>query len=159
MSLDATEHAIYQLATECDSLFQQALLNESAPTYRALLEYHQRFELWCGYLGVLAQPELSLDRRVQFNEDVRRNILELLLLIRTSLSRGKVSLKRISSLHIHQRQTCRTMEPMFQAKKCPLSWPKHWHPTIVLYSNTYGPLQRRHWGLLVARSTGYIASR
>jgi hypothetical protein len=121
MSLDSAEHAIYQLATECNSLFQQALLNESAPTYRPLLEYHQRFELWCGYLGVLAQPEFSLDRRVQFNEDVRQNILDLLLLIRTSLSRGRAILEMQFSPQTYYPQTSRTIGAMSRAKMCPRS--------------------------------------
>lgn len=114
MNSDAAEHAIYFLASECDVLFKQtisALPNETASTYRPLLEYYQRFELWTGYLGALAQPEFSLDRRVQFNEDVRQTIVELLRLIRTNLARGKHCNKR------YMTDTAFTKLQIFMANK------------------------------------------
>lgn len=92
MSLDDDEHIIYRLAVECDDRFNlaaSALPDDKALIHRPLREYHRRFEIWCSYLGVLAQPDFSLDRRVQFHDEIRHAILELLSLISRNL-RGKI---------------------------------------------------------------------
>jgi len=104
--MTSKEHEIFILATDCDRLFHKAISalprgtgskgadsKETSSAYRPLVEYHQRFQLWSGYLGVFAEPETSLDRRLQFDDGVRQTILQLLELVRVNLSRGNIDVQ------------------------------------------------------------------
>jgi hypothetical protein len=85
------DHEIFLLADECDQSFQKALAAAlpNRPVYRSLLACHQRFELWAGFVGAFADEQASLDRRLKFSPDLQRAVVQLLLLVRKSLQRGK----------------------------------------------------------------------
>ena len=88
------DHEIFLLANECATAFQKALTAISGPDslmYRPLLEYHQRFELWAGFLGVFADEPASLDRRLKLSPELRKAITQLLGLMCTNLQRGKTT--------------------------------------------------------------------
>jgi hypothetical protein len=90
--IEENEHGIYLLATKCDHLFKQLLSTRSTGSdrqHRTLLEYHQRFELWAGFLGVFAEPQAALDSRLKHNHELRSLILQLLAMLQTHLQLGK----------------------------------------------------------------------
>ena len=88
-----SDSEIFVLASECESLFQKALaaaLGSTVRLYRALLDCHQRFEVWAGFAGAFAEEQASLDRRLKFSTDLQAAVIRLLSLITVSLRRGKL---------------------------------------------------------------------
>ncbi|OQV05946.1 Ankyrin repeat-containing protein [Cladophialophora immunda] len=82
------DEAIYNLADECESLFQQVLLQQQslrAASLRIFEEYHQRFMSWTAYLGVLAKRSVCLDRRLRHHPDLRDLVLRLLDILKENL--------------------------------------------------------------------------
>lgn len=81
---------IYSAALDCDLLFDKCLtqiaeprtiglLNESAAAVGRLARDHQaRFQAWASYLGVFAEEDVCLDRRLSKSKDVQIMVINLL---------------------------------------------------------------------------------
>ncbi|KAL7961305.1 hypothetical protein V8C34DRAFT_274365 [Trichoderma compactum] len=84
---------IYSAALDCDLLFDKCLiqiaergtiglLNESAAAFGRLARDHQaRFQAWASYLGVFAEEDVCLDRRLSKSKDVQIMVINLLRII------------------------------------------------------------------------------
>lgn len=49
----------------------------------------QRFNVWASYLGVFAEYNASLDRRLEHTDEIQNLVLQLLSLLQTNLEFGK----------------------------------------------------------------------
>src|SRR5262249_7668922 len=86
---------IYNLAEECETLFQQRLSQPEsslASDVQALGEYQQRFISWTAYLGVFAKRSVCLDRRLRHHPDLQDLVLRLLDILKTNLSQSEYPL-------------------------------------------------------------------
>lgn len=82
------DDTIYNLAGECEALFQKEHLElEScgAETLRLFDEYQQRFTAWTAYLGVFAERSICLDRKLRHHPDLRDLVVRLLDILKTNL--------------------------------------------------------------------------
>ncbi|CAO2657895.1 Nn.00g071550.m01.CDS01 [Neocucurbitaria sp. VM-36] len=89
-----TDHEIVRLAIDCDHAFETAIAAFPGPdslVNRLLLRYHQRYELWSGFVGVFTDERASLDRRLKFSPDLHKSIAQLVRLICKSLQRDILS--------------------------------------------------------------------
>lgn len=80
--------SIFDQATKCDSLFEKRLSSlpgDAKERARIIEEQYQRFSRWAGYLGVLAEPQVSLDNRLKSVPDIRDWVLDLLEILETNL--------------------------------------------------------------------------
>jgi len=87
-----TNHQIYDLAENCEDLFEDlllVLLRTSDKQYRIVQEHQQRFERWTGYLGVFAAPQASLDSRLKSDPDVRDLVTQLLEILKRNIQHGE----------------------------------------------------------------------
>jgi hypothetical protein len=78
---------IFQLARTCESLFLQYTdpgLKITENRTRAELQL-QRFYVWASYLGVFASHAASLDKRLEYSDDIQNLVLQLLSLVRINL--------------------------------------------------------------------------
>lgn len=85
------EHRIYLSAQHCEELFQRvldALAKDDAQRkhYRLLRDFHQRYGLWVRSIGVFADQNVSLDRRLESFPTLRNLVLQLLKLVEKNLS-------------------------------------------------------------------------
>lgn len=83
--------SIFDQATKCDSLFEKRLSSlpgDAKERARIIEEQYQRFSRWAGYLGVLAEPQVSLDNRLKSVPDIRDWVLDLLEILETNLKHG-----------------------------------------------------------------------
>lgn len=82
------DEPIYDLAEECENLFQQELsrleLSEEV-AFRHFEECQQRFLAWTAYLGVFAERKLCLDRKLRHHPDLQDHILRILDILKISL--------------------------------------------------------------------------
>ncbi|KAF3066101.1 hypothetical protein CFAM422_009245 [Trichoderma lentiforme] len=100
---------IYSAALDCDLLFDECLtqipepstiglLNESAATFGRLARDHQaRFQAWASYLGVFAEEDVCLDRRLSKSKDVQIMIIQI-----SDDSTRSIAPIRETELHIQQ---------------------------------------------------------
>ncbi|KAJ4857129.1 hypothetical protein T069G_08026 [Trichoderma breve] len=117
---------IYSAALDCDLLFDKCqtqiaeprtigLLNESAAAVGRLARDHQaRFQAWASYLGVFAEEDVCLDRRLSKSKDVQIMVINLLRIIFLNLryflrtihirddGTRRIALKSETELHIQQ---------------------------------------------------------
>ncbi|KAF2691769.1 hypothetical protein K458DRAFT_398181 [Lentithecium fluviatile CBS 122367] len=83
---------IFLLAWDCDELFQECLSKAKeadALTAAALEDYERRFRAWWEYLGVFAEKEINLDRRLRKKPEVQDVVLRLLLILERNLATVK----------------------------------------------------------------------
>jgi len=76
---------IYNLAMKCNDLFSSYLSGRSNHD-RAVEGRQQQFWAWATGLGVFAEHDLSLDRKLRDHSDVQELVIRLLDLLRTGLS-------------------------------------------------------------------------
>lgn len=82
---------IYHSARSCEDLFltyTDPRLPQSDLRTRAELQ-QQRFYVWASYLGVFAAYDASLDKRLEFSDEVRGLVLQLLSQIHINLEFSK----------------------------------------------------------------------
>ncbi|EHK48742.1 hypothetical protein TRIATDRAFT_182228, partial [Trichoderma atroviride IMI 206040] len=84
-----TAEPIFELATECETLFSEHILrlkNESDFNGAKVVgEYQQRFSAWAAFLGVFAMPDMCLDRRLRSHVEVQDLALRLLDIMKRNL--------------------------------------------------------------------------
>ncbi|KAJ5608345.1 hypothetical protein N7537_004964 [Penicillium hordei] len=83
------EEPIYDLAVECERLFVQQitrLKDEDQPNGAKILsELSQRFAAWTAFLGVFAESNMCLDRRLRRHVEIQDQVLLLLDIVLRSL--------------------------------------------------------------------------
>ena len=80
---------IFELATECESRFveQIARLRDGDLNGAKLVEeYQQRFATWAAFLGVFAEQNVCLDRRLRHHVEIQDLVLRLLDIIERTLA-------------------------------------------------------------------------
>jgi hypothetical protein len=84
------EEPIYELAVECERLFVQQitrLKNEDQPNGAKILsELSLRFAAWTAFLGVFAESNVCLDRRLRRHVEIQDQVLLLLDIMLRSLT-------------------------------------------------------------------------
>ena len=91
-SAEDEDDTIYNLAGECEKLFQQESLeleSRGAEALRLFDEYQQRFTAWTAYLGVFAKRSICLDRRLRHHPDLQDLVVRLLDILKTNLIRSQ----------------------------------------------------------------------
>ncbi|KKP05382.1 hypothetical protein THAR02_02487 [Trichoderma harzianum] len=72
-----SEDRIYNLACECEELFEKHLSQGHSPLVASLLaEYQQRFSLWTAYLGVFARPIESSSAAATHDTEIKLQDIE-----------------------------------------------------------------------------------
>jgi hypothetical protein len=86
---DEENRSIYDLARECDYLF-----NEYLKTPRLENQFvernRRRFLTWVEFLGVFATQDACLDTRLRYKPDIRGLVILLLNVLRRNMRRGAV---------------------------------------------------------------------
>lgn len=84
------QEPIFGLAAECETLYANQINtlhdNDEADGAKLLSELHQRFAAWASFLGVFAEPNICLDRRLRHHIDIQDNVLRLLDILHTNLT-------------------------------------------------------------------------
>ncbi len=84
------EEPIYELAVECEALYARQItsLNDTGDesTAKVLSDMYQRFESWASFLGVFAESNLCLDRRLRRHPDIQDQVLRLLDIMQGNLT-------------------------------------------------------------------------
>lgn len=90
---------IYNLATECNDLFNQFRSQVSGERVadgsgslinpKVVQEHEQRFWAWATGLGVFAEPNMSLDTKLKNHPEVQELVMLLLDVIKTNLKEGQ----------------------------------------------------------------------
>lgn len=85
------EGNISGMAGACQDLFQKCTGQQrlsSADRSRAELQ-RQRFHVWASYLGVFASDNTALDKRLEYSDEVRVIVVQLLELMERNLRFGE----------------------------------------------------------------------
>ncbi|PGH17688.1 hypothetical protein AJ79_01050 [Helicocarpus griseus UAMH5409] len=84
------DEPIFDLATRCEELFatQISLLNDhNEPNgAKSLWELNHRFAAWAAFLGVFAESNVCLDRRLQHHAEIQDQVLRLLDILEKNLT-------------------------------------------------------------------------
>ncbi|RAQ75712.1 kinesin light chain 1 and [Aspergillus flavus] len=86
--IQATE-PVFELAVECESLYAKQINsfndagNENAA--KILSDLYQRFSSWAAFLGVFAESNVCLDRRLRRHADIQDQVLRLLDIMRRNI--------------------------------------------------------------------------
>ncbi|KAG4292644.1 hypothetical protein FPRO06_12132 [Fusarium proliferatum] len=88
-SSDSGLQDIYSRAMECKILFHQ-YSTISTPYSEEISKYQQRFLIWTSFLGVFATESASLDRRLEFNPEIKEPVVAMLQVLRRNLERSLV---------------------------------------------------------------------
>lgn len=86
--IPATE-PVFELAVECEKLYASQINffndagNENAA--KMLSDLYQRFSSWAAFLGVFAESNVCLDRRLRRHADIQDQVLRLLDIMRRNL--------------------------------------------------------------------------
>uniref|UniRef100_A0A8H7KEP0 C2H2-type domain-containing protein n=1 Tax=Bionectria ochroleuca TaxID=29856 RepID=A0A8H7KEP0_BIOOC len=86
---------IYLAALQCESLFEQDIaelqsrqdrLNSKGIILAEFLQNsHARFSAWASYMGVFADPDVSLDQRLRISELIQQMVLDMLEVLHSNL--------------------------------------------------------------------------
>ena len=79
---------IYSQALECKDLFSHYLKMSSVYATQ-VSACQRRFLTWSSFLGVFASESASLDRRLEFNPEVKELVMSMLRVLKRNLQRGK----------------------------------------------------------------------
>jgi hypothetical protein len=80
---------IYSIAINCETLFLK--YSESTREFGHLISAcYRRFLNWASFLGVFAHESASLDRRLQYEFDIRELVVSMLLVLQRNLRRGEL---------------------------------------------------------------------
>ncbi|KAF5602526.1 WD domain-containing protein [Fusarium pseudocircinatum] len=85
-SSDSRLQDIYSRALECKILFHQ-YSTISTPYSKEISKYQQRFLTWTSFLGVFTSESASLDRRLEFNPEVKEPVVAMLQVLQRNLER------------------------------------------------------------------------
>lgn len=92
---------IYYAALDCDQLFDKCFKQIAEPRTSSLLgefgiaisrltrDHQARFQAWSSYLGVFAEQDVCLDRRLSRSKDVQVMVMDLLRIIAVNLRHGQ----------------------------------------------------------------------
>ncbi|KAJ5279986.1 hypothetical protein N7478_005358 [Penicillium angulare] len=84
------QEPIFELATECEALYAtqiSRLSNDDDPNAAKLLsDVYQRFSAWAAFLGVFAEANVCLDRRLRRHVEIQDQVLRLLDIMQKNLS-------------------------------------------------------------------------
>ena len=78
----------FELGKECQDMFKAFVALPSDINF-SVTEQQARFNIWAANIGVFAEADASLDRRLQEDDEVRAMVVQLLHLICRNLRRGK----------------------------------------------------------------------
>lgn len=90
--MEAIEHnePIFELAVECEKLYAQQISRLNAddePNGATILsELNQRFAAWAAFLGVFAESNMCLDRRLRHHVEIQDQVLRLLDIMQRNLT-------------------------------------------------------------------------
>ncbi|RDW78955.1 uncharacterized protein DSM5745_05807 [Aspergillus mulundensis] len=84
------EEPIFDLATECEGLYASriSILNDAGDQNAAKVvsDLYQRFGAWAAFLGVFAESNVCLDRRLQRHVEIQDQVLRLLDIMISNLT-------------------------------------------------------------------------
>jgi hypothetical protein len=84
------KETIFELAAECERLYAEQisrLNDDDEPNGATILsELNQRFATWAAFLGVFAEPNVCLDRRLRHHVDIQDQVLRLLDIMQRNLT-------------------------------------------------------------------------
>jgi hypothetical protein len=84
------QEPIFVLATDCETLFTNRINtlhgNDELDGAKLLSELYQRFAAWASFLGVFAESNICLDRRLRHHTDIQDNVFVLLDIMHTNLT-------------------------------------------------------------------------
>jgi hypothetical protein len=84
------QEPIFDLAVECEDLFAKQITAFSdkgdEDATKILSDIYQRFTSWAAFLGVFAEPNVCLDRRLSRHVDIQDQVLRLLDIMRQNLA-------------------------------------------------------------------------
>ncbi|KAH7014826.1 hypothetical protein EDB80DRAFT_320055 [Ilyonectria destructans] len=85
-----SEEPIFELAVECEGLFEDRVSKlrdkDKAKGAKLLAEYQQRFSTWAAFMGVFAEPNVCLDRRLKHHVEIQDLVLRLLDIMARNLT-------------------------------------------------------------------------
>lgn len=88
----AEKREVFHLARTCEDFFfefyAKPRLIPSKICERAEIQ-HERFHLWTSYLGVFADYNASLDKRLEHSDEIQDLVVQLLKLLHLNLEFGK----------------------------------------------------------------------
>jgi hypothetical protein len=99
------EHTIYRAVLRCDNRFHvlRDWMQSLSPDMRAFAKHHaalriehERFDGWIRYIGALANPQMSLDRRLHFHPDLKDLIIQMLALLDYAISHSESGPHRLA---------------------------------------------------------------
>jgi len=91
---------IFDVANLCSNLFTKYLNHPVTIQNEVAGELRDRFRMWASYIGVFAEPGLSLDDRLIFHEDVKDQVLKLLYMVQRNVQSGKFLRSRATFLEV-----------------------------------------------------------
>lgn len=81
---------IFELAVECEKLYAEQiskLNSEDEPNGATILsDLNQRFAAWAAFLGVFAESNMCLDRRLRHQVEIQDQVLRLLDIMHRNLT-------------------------------------------------------------------------
>lgn len=83
------QEPIFELATECENLFATQISrinNDDQNATKLLSDVYQRFAAWAAFLGVFAEANVCLDRRLRRHIEIQDLVLRLLDIMQINLS-------------------------------------------------------------------------
>ncbi|KAJ0425353.1 hypothetical protein BJY00DRAFT_274103 [Aspergillus carlsbadensis] len=84
------QEPIFGLATDCETLFANRINTlhdkDELDGAKLLSELYQRFAAWASFLGVFAESNVCLDRRLRHHVDIQDNVFALLDIMYTNLT-------------------------------------------------------------------------
>lgn len=93
------EEPIFELAVECERLFEVRVSKlrdkDKAKGAKLLAEYQQRFSTWAAFMGVFAEPNVCLDRRLKHHVEIQDLVLRLLDIMARNLTYCMSSLQSL----------------------------------------------------------------
>lgn len=83
---DENKREIFHLARECKRLLSYADLGlNTSETREKVASLLKHFNAWSSNLGVFAAPSASLDKTLQYSDEIRSFVTQLLSLLRRNL--------------------------------------------------------------------------
>ncbi|VUC29319.1 unnamed protein product [Clonostachys rosea] len=98
--------SIYLIALQCESLFEQdiaelqsrhsRLSSKGIILFEFLQNSHARFSAWASYMGVFANPDVSLDQRLRVSELIQQMVLDMLEVLQRNLDTLKLLVSQMT---------------------------------------------------------------
>ncbi|CAH0058103.1 unnamed protein product [Clonostachys solani] len=107
--------SIYLLALQCESLFEQDIAELQSRQGRLnskgiiLLKFlqnsHARFSAWASYMGVFADPDVSLDQRLRISELIQQMVLDMLEVLHSNLDLLKALVSQMTKSSLEHKRS------------------------------------------------------